>query len=144
VLATKSHRDSLFARLQAQGLDIKAAIEQRRYIASDAADALSQFMLHGRPDPVRFLELIRNLIAKAARSQKGKMAKVAIFGECGLLLWAEGNPEAAIQIERLANQLVKEYDVDILCGYSLIGLQGKMDTQIFERICAEHSAASSS
>jgi DNA-binding NarL/FixJ family response regulator len=143
VLATESHRDSLLGRLQAQGLDIRAAIKQGTYIPLDAADTLSQFTLHGRPDPVRFLKLLRNLIETAARAPKGRMAKVAIFGECAPLLWAEGNPEAAIQVERLGNQLVKEYDVDILCGYSLIGLQERMDTNIFERICAEHSAASS-
>jgi hypothetical protein len=34
-------------------------------------------------------------------------------------LWAQGNTEAAIQVEKLSNQLAKTYNVDILCGYSL-------------------------
>ena len=45
VVATESHRNSLLPRLQAYGLDTAAAIEQGRYIALDAADALSTFML---------------------------------------------------------------------------------------------------
>jgi DNA-binding NarL/FixJ family response regulator len=143
VLATESHRHGLLGRLQAQGLDIRAAIEQNRYIALDAADVLSRFMRHGRPDPVRFMEALINLIGTAGRVPRGRTAKVAIFGECAPLLWAEGNLEAAIQVERLANQLVKEYDVDILCGYSLVSPQGRTDTHSFERIFAEHSAASS-
>jgi hypothetical protein len=56
------------------------------------------------------------------------------------VLWAQGNAEAAIQVEKLGNQLVKTYDMDILCGYSLSHVQGGMDSHIFQRICAEHSA----
>ena len=41
VVATDSHRNSLLLRLQAQSLDIGAAIEQGRYIALDAAETLS-------------------------------------------------------------------------------------------------------
>jgi len=141
VLATESHRDSLLRRLQAQGLDIWSPTEQGRYIALDAAEVLSQFMLRDKPDPVRFLKLMRNLVETAAGAGKKTPAQVAIFGECAPLLVAEGKAEAAIQIENLGNQLVNEYDVRILCGYSLFSLQGTMDSHIFKRICAEHSAA---
>ena len=60
VVATESHRDSLLLRLQAHGLDIGAAIEQGRYIALDAADALPKFGLRDVPDPVRFLHVLGN------------------------------------------------------------------------------------
>ena len=140
VVATKSHRDSLLLRLQEYGLDIGVAVEQGRHIALDAADALSTFMLHGMLDPVRFLKLLGNLIATAAEAANGEQARVAIFGEMCHLLWAQGNAEAAIEVEKLGNQLVKTYDVDILCGYSLSSVQGGMDSRVFERICAEHSA----
>jgi len=143
VLATEFHRHGLLGRLQAQGLDIRTAMERDRYVALEAADALSEFMLHDMPDPARFLKLLRSLIERAAKSMKGRPARVAIFGECAPLLWEEGNPEAAIQVEKFANRLIMEYDVDILCGYSLSGLRGRMNPQIFERICAEHSLARS-
>lgn len=141
VLAAEPHRDGLLGRLQAQGVDIRAAIEQGRYVALDAADALSEFMLHARPDPVRFLKLLRSLIETATKSQQGRPTRVAIFGECAPLLWEQGNPEAAIQTEKLANRLIREYDVDILCGYSLSRLQGRMNPHTYERICAEHRLA---
>ncbi len=140
VVATESHRDSLLLRLQAQGLDIGADIEQGRYIALDAADALAKFMLRDVPDPVQFLHVLGNLISTAAKTVKGKQARVAIFGEMCHLLWAQGNAEAAIQVEKLGNQLAKTYDVDILCGYSVRNVQGGMESHIFQRICAEHSA----
>jgi hypothetical protein len=140
VVATESHRNILLPRLQEYGLDTAATIEQGRYISLDAADALSKFMLDGMPDPVRFLRLLGNLIATAAEAAKGEHARVAVFGECVHLLWAQGNAEAAIQVEKLGNQLAKIYEVDILCGYSLGSVQGGMDGQIFQRICAEHSS----
>jgi DNA-binding NarL/FixJ family response regulator len=140
VVATKSRRDSLLPRLQAYGLDIGAAIEQGRYMALDAAEALPRFMLRGMPDPVRFLKVLGDLIATVAEAAKGEQPRVAIFGEMCHLLWGQGNAEAAIQVEKLGNQLVKTYDVDILCGYSLSSVQGGMEGQIFQRISAEHSA----
>lgn len=140
VVSTESHRESLLPRLQGYGLDVGAAIEQGRYIALDAADALSTFMINGMPDPPRFMKVLGDLVATAAKAGKGEQSRVAIFGEMCHLLWAQRNAEAAIQVEKLGNLLVKTYDVDILCGYLLSSVQGGMDSRVFERICAEHSA----
>ena len=140
VIATESHREGLLPRLQAQGFDTAAAIEQRRYISLDAADALSTFMVNGLPDPVRFLKLFSKLFATAAEASKGEQVRMAVFGEAAHLLWAQGHGEAAIQVEELGNQLVDAYDVDILCGYSV---SSGVDSQNFQRICAAHSAVHS-
>ena len=143
VVATESHRDSLVPRLQAQGLDMDAAIEQGRYTALDAADTVSTYMVRGMPDPVRFLEGFAKLIVTTAQAAKGRPRRVALYGEGVHLVWAQGNAEAAIQIEKLCNQLIRLYDVDILCGYSPGSVVGGMDSHIFQRICAEHSAVHS-
>jgi hypothetical protein len=142
VVATKLHRDSLLPRLQAYGLDIGTAIEQGRYIALDAADTLSTFMLNGMPDLVRFMKLFGDLVVTASKAATADQARVAIFGEMCHLLWAQGNAGAAIQVEKLGNQLVQTYDLDILCGYSLGSVQ-RMDSHALQQICAEHSAVHS-
>jgi hypothetical protein len=143
VVATESHRETLLPRLQAHGIDIGAAVEQGRYVALDAAGALSAFMLNGMLDPVRCLKLLGGLIATAAEAAKEGQSRVAVYGECVHLLCAQSNAEAAIQMEKLGNELVKTYDVDILCGYSLSRVQRGMDEQTLQRICAEHSAVHS-
>jgi DNA-binding NarL/FixJ family response regulator len=140
VAATESHRESLVPRLQAYGVDIGAAIEQGRYIALDAAGTLSRFMVNGMPDPLLFMEAFGNLIQTAAKAANGENRRVAIFGECVQILCERGNPEAAIQMEKLGNQLAKSHGVDILCGYSLGRVHGGMPGPIVQRICAEHSA----
>ena len=92
------------------------------------------------PNPVRFLNSFDNLIATATEATNGDRVRVAVFGECVHLLWEQGNVEAAIQVERLGNQLAKTNDVDILCGYFTGSVGGGMDSHCFQRICAEHSA----
>ena len=92
------------------------------------------------PDPVRFLKVLGDLIVTAAKAAKGEHARVAACGECAPLLWAQGNAEAAIRLEHLWDEIAKSYDVDVLCGYSLGSFQAGMDSHIFQRICAAHSA----
>ena len=143
VVATELHRENLLFELQSEGLDIDAAIKEGRYIPLDAADTLSMFMINGMPDPVKFLELLGDLIVTATEAAKGEHPSVSIFGECVHLLWTEGNPEAAIQMEKLGNKLTKIHAVDILCGYSLANGVSEMDSHTFEQICAEHSVVHS-
>jgi len=136
VVATEPHRHSLLLRLRALGLDIEALERQGRYISFDAADALSTFMVDGLLDSARYQELFGNVITKAAEAAPKQRCRVVVWGECVDLLLKLGNTEATIQIEKLCNQLAKRYNIEILCGYSLTGVQR---TGIFEQICEEHS-----
>jgi CheY-like chemotaxis protein len=140
VVATELHRGSLLPRLQAHGLNIGAAIEEGRYISLDAAETLSTFMINDQPDPVRFMNVAGDLIVEAAKAVKGEHARVAACGECAPLLWVQGNAEAAVRLEHLWDGIAKTYDVDVFCGYTLGSLRGGIGSQIFQRICAEHSA----
>lgn len=143
VAATESHREALLPRLHSYGLDIGVEIQQGRYVALDAGAALAAFMRNRLPDPVLFVKVFDQLILTAAKAAKGNHPRVAIFGECVHLLWAQGNAEGAIQMERLGNQLIKAYDVNILCGYLPGYVPSGMDSDIFHRICAEHSVVHS-
>jgi hypothetical protein len=139
VFATDYHRDGLMQRLRAYGVDIAAVIEQGRYIAFDAADAVSTMMVNGVLEADRFLESYGEVILKAANAASREHPRVALFGEGADLMWKQGSPEAAIQDEKLGNELSKRFDVDILCGYSLHNVQGVADEEMVQRISAEHS-----
>ena len=139
VAATATHREKLLLELQANSFDMVSAIEEGRYIALDATDTLSMFMVNGMPDPVRFLELLGDLIVTASGAAKAANPRVSVFGECVHLLWAQDNPEAAVQMEKLGNKLTQIHAIDILCGYSLSN-EVPMNDEIFQQICAEHSA----
>ncbi len=139
VIATEAHRDQLLAALWASNVDFDAAVKQGRYIVLDASQTLARFMANGMIHFGRCRETFGALILQALQSAKKQTARVAVFGECAQLLLAQGNVEAAIQMERFGNQLMEKYDMDILCGYSLHGLHDVMDGLIYEQICAEHS-----
>ena len=139
LVATGSHWEGLMQGLQAYGVDMAAAIEQGRYIALNAADMVSTFMVDGMLEPDRFLQSFGQLILQAANAARGDHPRVAVFGEGADLLWKQGNAEAAIQDEKLCNQLCERYDVDILCAYSRDNIEGALDETV-SQICAEHSA----
>ena len=143
VVATESHWKSLFQRLREDGVDIVAAVEQGRYVSLDVADTLSTFMVNDQPDRVRFLKAAGGLVAAAAKASSGERPRVAACGECAPTLWEQGKAVAAVEVEHLWDEIAKSCDVDILCGYVLSSFQREQESDIYERICAEHSAVSS-
>jgi hypothetical protein len=140
VIATQPHCASLRTRLQESGLDMRSTITQGRYIELDATDTLSAFMVNDLPDRNRFLKLMGDLIVKVTKAAKKGHPRVAICGEYSAILWAERRAEAAIRLERLWNELANTYSVDILCGYPWRSFGHEEDSNIFRKICAEHSA----
>jgi DNA-binding NarL/FixJ family response regulator len=142
-VVTESHRKSLLQKLREHGVDIVAAVEQGRYVSVDVADAHSSFMVNDLPDPARFLKCAGDLIAAAGKASRGDRPRVALCGECAPVLWEQGKPDAAMEVERLCDEIAKIYDADILCGYVLNTFQREQESHIYERICAKHSAISS-
>ena len=140
VIATKEHRDGLAERLARQYPDLCLAVEQGRYIALDAADTLSKFMVNGTPDPVLFSEVVGSTISRASAAIRGEHSRVAAYGEMVSLLWAEGEYEAVVRLEQLWNDLSKTHSFALRCGYPLKAFDRKDHSDLFLRICTEHSA----
>jgi DNA-binding NarL/FixJ family response regulator len=99
VVATESHQNNLLQRLQAQGLNVGAAIERGNYIPLDVTETLSTFMVNDLPDPVRFLKVAGDLVAAAAKGAKGEHPRVAACGECAPTLWALGAEHSVVGCE---------------------------------------------
>ena len=115
IVATELHRDNLFDALKARGVDIAAAAHDGTYIALDAAETLSALMVDEQLDGPRFLDHFGKLIESALKA--AKRPRVVIFGEAAALLVAERNIDAAIGLEQLTSDLIKEYNIEMLCGY---------------------------
>jgi hypothetical protein len=143
VIATQSHRDSLLERLQAHGADIRAAIDEGRLIALDAAETLSTFMVNEMPDPARFVKVVSDLIMAASRTTKREHLRVMACGECAPLLWAQGKADAAIRLEELWDEIARTCAIDILCWYPSASFRYKEDSDVFRSICQTHSAVHS-
>jgi DNA-binding NarL/FixJ family response regulator len=140
VVVTEAHSASLLPRLEADGVNVPAAIEQGSYIPLDAADTLSRLTVNDTPDPVRCAKLIGDLIMKAARGVKGERGRVVVCGEIAPTLLSKGNAEGAIKLEHLWDEITRGYGVHTLCGYLSSAFPDKESNPIFKRLCAEHSA----
>ena len=139
VIATGKHLASLEDRLHAHGLDLSAARERGTYIARDAAETLSQFMVDGLPDAERFEAVIGGIVAQAAAAAPGR-ERLHIFGEMVALLWREGNRAATIHLEELWNDLAAgPHPFSLFCAYPMRGFAGEAHRGVFGEICARHS-----
>lgn len=105
IIATSAHIDGLARQLKSQGIDLSRASAESRYIALEASHVLSKFMVDGLPNRVLFSDAIGQVISRAASASLDENRRVVAFGEMVALLWAEGKYEAAIQLEKLWNEL---------------------------------------
>lgn len=135
VIATPEHRDGLAQRLEARGVDLDRAATQGRYIAWDAAETLSRTMQDGRPDVARFANLLGGALARVTAAG----SRAAVFGEMVALLWAEGKPQDAIQLEHLWNDLARTHAFSLRCAYPISSFGRTPDGEHLGTICAMHS-----
>ncbi|MBW3581424.1 MAG: MEDS domain-containing protein [Actinobacteria bacterium] len=139
VVATEAHLE-LFETALLSGVDVGAARADGRYLALDADEALSRFMVDGAPDPTRFWTTIGGLVATATGSGR----RVRIYGEMVAVLWAEGNVAAAIALEDLWNELGRIRPFSLLCAYPTTAFDRVESTTLFRVLCEQHSSAAGS
>jgi signal transduction histidine kinase len=140
VIATKAHRDGISQRLKARGMDPTRAVAQGRYIALDAAETMSKFMLNDFPDAARFTDVVGSVVVQATACAEGKSPHVAAFGEMVALLWAQGKFEAALHLEELWNGLAQTHSFSLRCAYPMHAFDREEHGESFLRVCAVHSA----
>lgn len=135
VIATAAHRADLAGRLTAAGLDVAQARASGRYVALDAAETLSRFMVDGMPDAARFAEVVGGVIAQSAATGR----RVRAFGEMVALLAAEGNHAGVIRLEELWNDLQQSHTFALFCAYPMAGLSGSERAALLDDVCTTHS-----
>lgn len=113
VVASPEHRAAFDAELS-KTADLDGARAQGLYLSVDAEETLASFMAGGRPDPGRFEHAIGGLLRRAGAGGR----PVRVFGEMVEVLWARGNPAAALELEDLWNRLSMQYSFRLFCAYS--------------------------
>jgi KaiC/GvpD/RAD55 family RecA-like ATPase len=134
VVATRSHREALDARLEAGGHDMRAVIADDRFIALSAHDTLERFMVRGKPDEA----LLRSTLGPVLARGRAGGRKVRAFGEMVALLWARGNHDATVDLELLWNRVLQEQEMPLFCAYPSVGFNAKVTPQV-NAIRAAHS-----
>jgi hypothetical protein len=137
VIATPAHRAELEARLLRRGLDLNAARRRSSLIALDARETLTKFMVGSHPDAAKFDQVVGGLIERSV--QGPPLRRVRAFGEMVALLWAEGNPQGAIELEALWNALAERQTFSLLCGYPIHAFARVEDDAAFADVNAAHT-----
>jgi excisionase family DNA binding protein len=135
VIATEAHREGLVERLTAAGLDVAAHQAGGTYVALDAAETLSTFMVDGEPSPDGFMDVIGGLIEQSRAGGR----RVHAFGEMVALLAVEGNPAAAIRLEQLWNALQRTQSFSLFCAYPMSRLGREDLVELLGGVCTEHT-----
>ena len=141
VIATETHRQGLFQKLETQGFDLDALIRSGSYTSLDVYETLSLFMPNDEPDPARLAHAVSRFVETASKAPAGGTRRVTACGECAPLLWTEGKLDAALRVEQLWDEACHKYGLDSLCGYLSGTLGGEQGHRIFQKISSLHSAA---
>ena len=134
VIATSEHREGIVDRLGSFGFDPGRALRSGRLRLLDAREALAGFMVGSLPDPARFRASVG-----AAISPSGGL-RVRAYGEMVDVLWRDGNPDGALHLEELWNELERTHVFSLLCAYRMDGFHRPSDASGLEEVCARHSA----
>lgn len=143
VCASEPIRAEFFRAVQGHEPEIDDLIQRGNYLALDAEETVSEFMLGNSPNATEFVKLLGGVATAAADAARSRHSRVALYQECGHRLWAQGREGATLEVERLFNWLAYEYDLDVLCGYSIAYFDVGEDRHRIQRLCAEHSAVHS-
>jgi CheY-like chemotaxis protein len=140
VMATKRMREGVGRRLRASGWDVDGPSGHRRYMAIDAADAVSRFMRNGLVDAGALAEIASELDHYRRAVGDRTSPRLTIFGDVAGSLMARGDLEAAIALESHWNTLTRERPFFTLCGYSTSSFKNRAD--LCSKACQEHWAVS--
>lgn len=141
VVASDSCREKLRDILRARGMDVDRAVRNGTYVALDVSESLSRMMVDGLPDEARFWKATFPLLLATANATMRR--RMIACGECAPALCALGQPDAAIRLEQLWDDAARTFDLDIFCGYpSNLTVQSD-GNDVFERLCAVHTAVDS-
>jgi hypothetical protein len=139
VLATQAHLEGLAERLKSRGVDTNRAVKKRRYVTVDALQVMARLMVDGKLDRTRFDEFIREVFLPLKAAAEGMVQRVAVCGEVVGLLWADGKAEAAIELERLWNEVAKQGPYYLRCFYQIAFFSDAGQNELFLKLCAEHA-----
>ena len=137
IIATEAHREAFAARLESRGVDVAAARRRGLLSEADARKTLATFMAGSMPDDHRFKSTIGTLITKTRRV--GRHGSVRAYGEMVDLLWEDGNPEGAIRLEELWNELATTHEFSLLCAYAMGRFSESAHSDAFRSICGQHT-----
>ncbi|HKH72801.1 MAG TPA: response regulator [Vicinamibacterales bacterium] len=139
VVAGEATRDGLAQRLQAREVDLGRLASRGQFVTHDSAKAVSRVMHGGHPDRDFLTEMVDDLERTRVASVSEPDGRLTIVGDMNVSLCQDGGIEAAIEVERIWDDLTSALPFFTVCTYPVDCFE-RVGTESFGRICAAHSA----
>jgi signal transduction histidine kinase len=136
VVAAPEPRKETAAHLHRIGVDLGGLRQSGRLVELDADAVLGEILSEGRPSPAAFDRHVGREIDRLVERFEGAV----VFGEMVDRLVSVGNSDAAIELERLWNELLESRPVSLLCAYSFASFESASSPDAFATLCHAHGA----
>ena len=137
LVPTAAHWEAFRPRLEAEGVDVKAAQSRGQLTVVDADELLPKFMRDAMPEAPVFLGLAADVIAKARGG--GRYPKVRWWGEMVNILWEQGNPAASMNLEDQFDLLAHQHEIAIFCSFVMDNFNSEVHSRMLPRLGQNHS-----
>lgn len=137
VVARPKSWETFAGALARGGWDPAVAEERGMLTLADAGTSLADSMEGDRVSASRFRKVIGDLLDDAAGRHPG--ARIRVFGEMVDILCLRGQPDAALELEELWNDLARTRNFALLCGYRLDVFDPAAQTTALPGVCDSHS-----
>jgi len=138
-ILTSPHRIWLEKQLICQRIDVREAIRTEQLVILDADRTLSELVDAMRLDRERFLIRLEDMLRRLEAAAIVKNKRLVVFGEVVTMLWAQGKHDAAIQVEKLWNELAQRYSFYLCCAYPASAFPEQSKSGGYAAICDQHS-----
>jgi len=137
LVPTAEHWNAFRPRMEAEGVDVKAAQERGQLTVVDADELLPRFMNKALPDAPMFLGLAGEIIRQTRAV--GSYPKVRWWGEMVNVLWERGDVTASMNLEDLFDRVAHEQEIAIFCSFVMDNFDGEIHTHMLPRLGENHS-----
>jgi DcmR-like sensory protein len=114
----ESNRHALALRMNERGWNLADVRARGRYLAFDAEEAATHVMRDGRPTLASTALMVAALEDARTTLATGPCSHLTIVGEIAGVLCRRGQFEAALELERLWDELTRSLPILTICTYS--------------------------
>ena len=136
VVATGDHQETFDRFLAGAGWDPEVLSAAGLLLTLDADETLAQLFEDGALSAAAFERVVGGVIDRVA--ERFPERRIRAFGEMVDLLTQRGEPDTAVELETLWNQLAKSRRFSLLCGYRL-DVFDRASQQMLPAVCSAHT-----
>ena len=136
IIMAPTRIDSMKSKLREMGVDVQRASAAKQLVLLDSAVTVERLLVDGMPDELRFREVIGAQVASLM--EIWRPFQLLAFGDMVDILYTRGDADAAIELERLWDDLAHRLGFALYCAYDVNQFSNDKHRAAFDAICRHH------